>query len=64
MSFSVTARVDDHTVTATAETAKEAYAKAVEWQVTGKLADISIGDGSKNYSIAEFESMLANFLEE
>ena len=60
MPFSVSAYVDDHLVSATAETAKEAFAKAVEWQVVSKLADVSISDGINRYSIDEFSSILAN----
>ena len=48
MTFSVSARIDDHAVTATAETAKEAFAKAVEWQVVEKFTDISISDGVRS----------------
>ena len=58
--FSVSAYVDDHLVSATAETAKEAFAKAVEWQVLSKLADVSISDGIGSYSIDEFSLILAN----
>ena len=58
MSFSVKAYVDDHVITATAETAKDAFAKAVEWQVVHKLADVSISDGERSYSIAEFSIVI------
>ncbi|MBR1232580.1 hypothetical protein [Bradyrhizobium sp. AUGA SZCCT0182] len=60
MPFSVSAYVDDHLVSVTTETAREAFAKAVEWQVVSKLADVSISDGIESYSIAEFSSILAN----
>ncbi|WP_192740830.1 hypothetical protein [Bradyrhizobium sp. OAE829] len=60
MPFSVSAYVDDHLVSATTETAKEAFAKAVEWHVVSKLADVSIRDGIKCYSIEEFSSIIAN----
>ncbi|WP_212489709.1 hypothetical protein [Bradyrhizobium sp. AUGA SZCCT0176] len=60
MPFTVFADVDDHLVSATAETAKEAFAKAVEWQVVRKLADVTISDGIKRYSIDEFSSIIAN----
>jgi hypothetical protein len=59
MPFSVKAYADDHVLTHTAETAKEAFAKAVEWHVAGRLADVSINDGIKTYSIAEFSSLIA-----
>ena len=60
MTFSVNVRVDDHTVTATTETAREAFAKAVEWQVVERFTDISISDGIKSYSITEFAAVLAS----
>ncbi len=61
MLFSVKAYVDDHAVTITTETAKEAFAKAVEWHIVEKLRDVSISDGSKSYSIAEFSSLIEGF---
>jgi hypothetical protein len=64
MPFTVKAHVDDHLLTATAETAKEAFAKAVKWHVVEMFTDVSVSDGLKDYSIAEFASMLVNFLEE
>ncbi len=60
MTFSVSALVDDHTVSATFGSAKEAFAKAVEWHVTGKLADISISDGVRSYTLDEFAAVLAS----
>ena len=60
MAFSVSAYVDDYLVSVPAETAKEAFAKAVEWHVAGKLADVSISDGIGSYSIAEFSAIMAN----
>ena len=42
----------------TARTAKDAFAKAIEWHVVGKLSDVSINDGRRNYSIAEFPSVM------
>ncbi|MGE9007166.1 hypothetical protein ACO2JO_01185 [Leptospira interrogans] len=60
MPFTVFADVDDHLVSATAETAKEAFAKAVEWQVVSKLTDVSISDGIGSYSIDGFSLILAN----
>jgi hypothetical protein len=59
MPFFVKGYVDGHTLTVSAETAKEAFAKAVKWQVVDKLADVSISDGIKDYSIAEFSSVLS-----
>ncbi len=51
MPFSVSAYVDDRLVSATTETAKKAFAKAVEWHVVRQLTDVSISDGDKTYSI-------------
>jgi hypothetical protein len=60
MPFSVSAYVDDHLVSVTTETAKEAFAKAVEWHVARKLTDVSISDDIGSYSIAEFSSIIAS----
>ena len=40
-------------------TAKEAFAKAVEWHVVEKFTNVSISNGRKRYSIAEFSSVMA-----
>ena len=57
--FIVKAYVDDHALTLAAETAKDAFAKAIEWHVVGKLTNVSISDGTKSYSIVEFASVMA-----
>ena len=44
MPFSVKAYFFDHPLTVTQETAKDAFAKAVEWHVVDKFADITISD--------------------
>ena len=59
MPFSVNAYIEDHTLTVTTETAKEAFAKAVEWHVAERFTDISISDGIKSFTIAEFSSAMA-----
>jgi hypothetical protein len=59
MAFLLQANVDDHVLTATFETAKEVFAKAVEWRVVGRFTNINIDDGSKSYSIDEFSSLMA-----
>jgi len=59
MQFSVHAYVDGHELSATAETAKDAFAKAIEWRIVGRLADVSISDGRQSYSIVEFSSVMA-----
>ena len=48
------ARLDDHTLSVTTATAKETFAKAVEWHLTGRFAYVTISDGTKRYSIDEF----------
>ena len=58
MPYLVQGNIDDHTLAVTAETAKEAFAKAVEWQVV-QLSDISISDGTKRYTVTEFASFMA-----
>jgi hypothetical protein len=57
--FIVKAYVDGHAFTATMETAKDAFAKAIEWNVVGKLTNVSISDGTRSCSIAEFASVMA-----
>ena len=60
MSFVVKAHIEDLTLTANAETAKEAFAKAVEWHVTKGFRNISISDGRKRFTIAEFSWTMAS----
>jgi hypothetical protein len=55
----VHAYVDDHMFMATAKTDRDAFAKAIEWHVVGRLTGISISDGTRSYSIAEFASVMA-----
>ena len=59
MIFHVHAYVDDRVLKATAKTAKDAFAKAIEWHVVGRLTDILISDGNRSYSIAAFASVMA-----
>ena len=59
MPFSVKAYYADRPLTAIAETAKEVFAKAVEWHVVERFANVSISDGVKSYSIAEFSLVMA-----
>ena len=62
MAFVVQAHIDDHTLSATTETAKEAFGKAVEWQVAHKLTCVTVSDGIRSFSITDFASAMA-FLE-
>ena len=57
MPFLVQGCIDGHTLAVTIATAKEAFAKAVEWHVTE--ADVSIYDGVKIYSIEQFSLVMA-----
>jgi hypothetical protein len=59
MPFSVKAYYADHPLTVTTKTAKEAFAKAVEWHVVERFTNVSISNGRKRYSIAEFSSVMA-----
>ena len=59
MPFHVHAYVDDQLLEAPAKTAKAAFAKAVEWRIVGRLTDVSISDGTRSYSIADFASIMA-----
>ena len=59
MPFSVKAYYADHPLTVTTKTAKEAFAKAVEWHVVEGFTNVSISNGRKRYSIAEFSSVMA-----
>jgi hypothetical protein len=58
MPFSLSGYADDRLVSVTTETAKEAFAKAVEWHVVHKLTEVSISDGIKSYSIGGFASTM------
>jgi hypothetical protein len=57
MPFSVSSDIDDRLVFT--DTAKEAFAKAVEWHVVHELTDVSISDGIKSYSIDGFALAMA-----
>jgi hypothetical protein len=59
MPFSLSGYADDRLVSAITETAKEAFAKAVEWHVVHKLTDVSMSDGIKSYSIDGFALAMA-----
>ena len=60
MPFVVKSHIDDVMLAANAETAKDAFAKAVEWHVAQRLADVSISDGIRSFTIAEFASAMAS----
>lgn len=54
MLYLVQGCLEDHTLAATAGTAKEAFEKAVEWHIVARFTNVSIYDGNKIYSIDEF----------
>ena len=60
MPFVVKAHIEDLTLTVNAETAKDAFAKAVEWHVVNGFRNISISDGHKRFAIAEFAWTMAS----
>ena len=55
----VQACLDDHTLAVTTATAKEAFAKAVEWSIARKGHGRLNLHGSRSYSIDEFASAMA-----
>ena len=59
MPFLVQGRLGDVTLTATIESPKEAFAKAIEWQVAEGFADVTISHDKNTYSIDEFASVMA-----
>ena len=54
MPFVVKSHIDDVMLSAKAGTAKEAFAKAIEWHVDERLTDISISDDVRSFTITEF----------
>jgi hypothetical protein len=59
VNFHVHAMTDDYLLKVAARTARDVFAKAIEWHVVGRLTNISISDGSRRYSIAEFALVMA-----
>jgi hypothetical protein len=59
MPFSVKAYLDDHRLSVTTETAKDAFAKAVEWRIAERLSNVTISGGNKSYTVSEFSSVMA-----
>ena len=47
MPFLVQGSLDDHVLAVTADTANEAFAKAIEWHVVEKFFDVSIVTGTR-----------------
>ena len=59
MPFVVQAHTDNHTITVTTVTAKEAFAKAIKWHVSARFTNISISDDIKTYSLDAFSLAMA-----
>jgi hypothetical protein len=59
MPFFVEAYADDCRLTAATDTAKKAFAEAIDWHVVRRFRDVFISDGMQRYSIAEFASAMA-----
>ena len=59
MRFTVKAKVDDHVVSASARTAREALAKAIEWHVALRLSDVVIVCEDDTFTVMEFAEWLS-----
>lgn len=59
MSFLIRGRLDDVTLSATTDTPKQAYEKAIEWRMIERFNDVTISQGDSTYSIDEFASVMA-----
>jgi len=59
MPFVVQAHTDNQTIAVTTVTAKEAFARAIEWRISGRFTHISISDDIKTYSLDAFSLAMA-----
>ena len=59
MPFLVQASSDGQTLAVMTATAKEAFAKAIEWHKSGRFTSVSINDSTKSYSIDAFALAMA-----
>jgi hypothetical protein len=50
---------NNNPLTLTSGTAKEAFAKAIEWHIIERFTNVSISDGIQDYTISEFASLMA-----
>lgn len=60
MPFEVRGRIHDRLLAANVETASEAFATAVEWQVANGAGGVSISDGRIRFTVAEFSWAMAS----
>ena len=51
--------MDDHTLSASTATAKDAFEKAIEWRVRERLSTVTICHSNNTYLIDEFASVMA-----
>lgn len=59
MPFMVRGFCNNNPLTLTSGTAKEAFAKAVEWHLVECFTNVSISDGIQDYTISEFALLMA-----
>lgn len=59
MPFFVEAYLDDCKLTSMGKSAEKAYAEAIDWHVAKQFSGVSISDGSRCYTIAEFSEVMA-----
>lgn len=59
MPYLIQGRVNDVILTATTETPKETFARAIEWKVAEQFSDVTISHCNNTYSIDEFASVMA-----
>jgi hypothetical protein len=60
MQFLVRGLHNNNSLALTSATAKEAFAKAIEWHLIEMFADVCISDGTKDYTIAKFSLAMAH----
>ena len=59
MAYLVEAFIGDCKLTATAGTARKAFAEAIEWHIVRQFVGVTICHGGRKYSIAEFAEAMA-----
>lgn len=59
MAYLVEGWIDDCKLTATARTARKAFAEAIEWHIVRQFVGVSICQGGRKYSIADFAEAMA-----
>lgn len=59
MPFFVEAYLNDCKLTSTGKTAENAFAEAIDWHVAKQFSGVTISDGGRSYTIAEFSEAMA-----